>query len=181
MLGRIEESFDERARSEERLRRWRLLLGGHEADGIGFSLGGEDVTMDKAMQALYDPGLGQGAGRGRSRMAGLGGSYPNAARWLGDIREHFPTSVVRVMQKDAMERLDLRQLMLEPEMLERFPLTLDGADWVKRMQTPPEKVAMLRQLLREANPQVRAAFEVRDEDPWSFTIPIGLMRARKPR
>lgn len=75
----------------------------------------------------------------------------------------------------------LRTAGFEPEMLERFPLTLDGADWVKRMQTPPEKVAMIRTLLREANPQVRAAFEIRSEDPWSFTIPIGLMRARKPR
>jgi len=72
----------------------------------------------------------------------------------------------------------LRAAGFEPEMLERFPLTLDGADWVKRMQTPAEKVAMLRQLLREATPQARAAFEIRDE-PWSFTIPIGLMRARK--
>ena len=73
----------------------------------------------------------------------------------------------------------LRTAGFEPEMLERFPLTLDGADWVKRMQTPPEKVAMIRQLLAEAHPTVRAAFEIR-EDPWSFTIPIGLMRARKP-
>jgi ubiquinone/menaquinone biosynthesis C-methylase UbiE len=73
----------------------------------------------------------------------------------------------------------LRTAGFEPEMLERFPLTLDGADWVKRMQTPPAKVAMLKQLLAEAHPTVRAAFEIR-EDPWSFTIPIGLMRARKP-
>ena len=73
----------------------------------------------------------------------------------------------------------LRGAGFEPEMLERFPLTLNGAEWVKRMQTPAEKVAMLRQLLREANPAVRAAFEVQDE-PWAFTIPIGVMRACKP-
>ena len=42
------------------------------------------------------------------------------ARWLDDIREFFPTSVVRVMQQDAMDRLGLRQLLLEPEMLETF-------------------------------------------------------------
>lgn len=72
----------------------------------------------------------------------------------------------------------LKTAGFEPEMLDRFPLALDGADWVKRMQTPPAKVAMLRQLLTEANPSVRAAFEIR-EDPWGFTIPIGVMRARK--
>ena len=74
----------------------------------------------------------------------------------------------------------LRAAGFEPEMVGHFPLTLDFAAWVKRMQTPPEKVAMLRQLLSEASPQARAAFEIRTEDPWSFTIPIGVMRAAKP-
>jgi len=93
----------------ERLERWRLLLGGHDADGIGCPLTGRSLAMDRAMAALYD-----GAGE---RGAGLGASAPNAARWLGDIREYFPSSVVRVMQKDAIERLGMQRLLLEPEML----------------------------------------------------------------
>jgi Mg-chelatase subunit ChlD len=40
------------------------------------------------------------------------------ARWLGDIRGYFPAGVVQVMQADAMERLGLRQLLLEPEMMQ---------------------------------------------------------------
>jgi Mg-chelatase subunit ChlD len=40
------------------------------------------------------------------------------ARWLGDIRTYFPASVVQVMQKDAIERLGLTRLLLEPEMLD---------------------------------------------------------------
>jgi Mg-chelatase subunit ChlD len=40
------------------------------------------------------------------------------ARWLGDIRSYFPSSVVQVMQRDAIDRLNLRQLLLEPELLE---------------------------------------------------------------
>jgi hypothetical protein len=39
---------------------------------------------------------------------------------------------------------------------------------------------MLRELLSEATPATAAAFEIEAGDPWSFTIPIGLMRARKP-
>lgn len=92
----------------ERLRRWRLILGGDEADGTGATLGATDARMDDALSALYDT----------ERQAGLGGSAPRVARWLGDIREHFPTSVVQVLQKDALERLHLRQMLLEPEMLE---------------------------------------------------------------
>lgn len=101
--------------ANERLKRWRLLLGGDSADGIGISLDDREEAMDRAMAMLYDPPQGPGSS---SRRGGLGSSAPNAARWLGDIREFFPASVVRVMQKDAIERLDLHALLLEPEMLE---------------------------------------------------------------
>lgn len=110
----------------ERLKRWRLLLGGDGADGIGISLDGRDAAMDRAMAALYDAGAARGsAGGDGSRRGGLGASAPNAARWLGDIREFFPSSVVRIMQKDAIERLNLRSLLLEPEMLEAAEPDID--------------------------------------------------------
>lgn len=97
--------------SSERLRRWRLMLGG-EADGTGCTLiGTADMGMDQTLAALYS-NLEQ-KGRG-----GLGSSAPTVARWLGDIRTYFPTPVVQVMQKDALERLNLRQMLLQPELLE---------------------------------------------------------------
>ncbi len=111
---------------KERLRRWRLVLGREaeggkgagkgggstgegEEEGIGISLGGDDLGMDGTLEALYD----------NERSGGLGASSPKVARWLGDIRSYFPSSVVRVMQKDALERLNLTQMLLEPEMLEQ--------------------------------------------------------------
>lgn len=63
--------------------------------------------------------------------------------------------------------------------LERWGIPIDGAAWVKRMQTPPSKVAMLRELFAEASPRTRVAFEVRDE-PWGFSIPFALFEATKP-
>ncbi|MEY9969305.1 Mg-chelatase subunit ChlD [Streptacidiphilus sp. MAP12-16] len=103
--------------ADERLRRWRLVLGG-EADGTGCRLAGRDAAMDRALSALYRGESGGAADRSSPRSAGLGGSAPQVARWLGDIREYFPTSVVQLMQQDAIERLGLAQLLMEPEMLE---------------------------------------------------------------
>ncbi len=105
--------------SNEKLRRWRLILGGDQADGTGISLSGPDIRIDNALSALYggDDGTGDSSGKG-GRTGGLGSSAPGVSRWLGDIRTYFPTSVVRVMQKDALERLDLKRMLLEPEMLE---------------------------------------------------------------
>ncbi len=105
--------LDEAAR--ERLRRWRLVLGGDPADGTGHALSGQDAAMDEALGALY--GKRDRPGAGRDRAAGLGASAPGVARWLGDIRTYFPASVVQVMQRDAIDRLGLAALLLEPEML----------------------------------------------------------------
>jgi Mg-chelatase subunit ChlD len=105
----------------ERLRRWRLLLGAAGAPGLGdgAGLGDRDGAIDAALAALYDAdGTGGRGGGGRGpRTGSLAGSAPTVARWLGDIRTYFPSTVVQVMQRDAIDRLNLRQLLLEPEML----------------------------------------------------------------
>ena len=114
---------------DERLRRWRLVLGSDAAGkanggsgksgsagegeaGGGKGLSVSDRNIDKALSALY------GNSDSRNRKGGLNASAPNVARWLGDIREYFPSAVVRVMQQDALQRLNLHQMLLEPEMLE---------------------------------------------------------------
>jgi hypothetical protein len=89
-------------------------LGGGQADGIGAQLDERLGSLDQAMAMLYSP---EEKEKGRDKV-GRGKSSPHVARWLGDIRKHFPTSVVRLMQKDAMERLGLRRMLTEPEMLE---------------------------------------------------------------
>ena len=94
--------------TEQHIRKWRLILGGDQNDGTGFPLIGDDVQIDKTLSALYD----------NDRKGGLGPSSPNVSRWLGDIRTFFPNTVVQVMQKDALKRLDLTQMLFEKEMLE---------------------------------------------------------------
>ena len=93
---------------EALLKRWRLILGGNEADGTGVSLSAEESRVDAALNALYDS----------DRKGGLSGSAPKVSRWLGDIREFFPQTVVQVIQKDAIKRLNLTSLLTEKEMLE---------------------------------------------------------------
>jgi Mg-chelatase subunit ChlD len=95
---------------EEDLRKWRLILGGQQNDGTGFSLEALDLSMDRTLEALYDS----------PKQGGLGPSSPNVSRWLGDIREFFPTSVVQVMQQDALKRLNLTQMLFEKETLENI-------------------------------------------------------------
>jgi Mg-chelatase subunit ChlD len=93
----------------DRAQRWRLVLGQAVQPELQPDLDGAMLGMDRALEALYDS----------ERKGGLGASSPNVARWLGDIRSYFPASVVRVMQSDALERLNLKQMLFEPELLEQ--------------------------------------------------------------
>ena len=89
------------------LERWRLILGKKADAEQEISLSAEGAGMDAVLEALYDA----------QRKGSLGSSSPNINRWLGDIRRYFPSPVVQVMQRDALERLGLTQLLLEPELL----------------------------------------------------------------
>ncbi|WP_037575494.1 VWA domain-containing protein [Phaeacidiphilus oryzae] len=106
---------------DERARRWRLVLGGGEADAFGLRLSGADAGMDQTLDALYGDGRGRGArpapGRTARPGAGLGASAPQAARWLTDVRRWFPSSVLHLLQRDAIERLGIEHLLAEPELL----------------------------------------------------------------
>lgn len=108
--------------NERDLVRWRLILGGGDADGTSVKLNGEMEQVDMALTALYDfhrnnRSFDYGEEKGKG---GSAASNPGISRWLGDIRKYFPVSVVNVMQNDAMKHPELKQKMIfEPEILEK--------------------------------------------------------------
>ena len=95
----------------EHQKRWRLILGSDAENSCPSDLDAAEIRMDKALAALYETPPQD------KRRGGLGASAPKISAWLGDIREYFPQSVVQIMQKDAIERLNLKTLLTEKEML----------------------------------------------------------------
>ena len=140
---------------EERLERWRLVLGEPAQSTLGVPLGEAELRMDRALAALYDS----------ERKAGLGASSPHVTRWLGDIREYFPASVVRVMQGDAMTRLGLTEMLLQPEMLEavepdvQLVATLLSLRKVIPQKTKETARKVVRKVVEELERRLRAPTE----------------------
>jgi Mg-chelatase subunit ChlD len=97
---------------QDRMARWRLVLGGGGETGMAVDggLSAHQQALDAALGSLYD--------EDRPKGADLSGSSPRVTRWLGSIRELFPAPVVTVMQRDALDRLGLRRMLTEPELLE---------------------------------------------------------------
>jgi Mg-chelatase subunit ChlD len=126
---------------KERWRRWQLALG---VDDEQNELSDRDQRLNAALSALYDSGT-------EKRRGGLGASSPRVAKWLGDIREFFPTPVVQIVQKDAFERLNLKALMLEPEFLSTLEADVHLiADLIAlRAAIPSKTLETARQVVRK--------------------------------
>ena len=116
----------------EYLKRWRMALGGNAADGTGVTLTVEEQRLDSSLEAVYDS----------DRRGGLGSSAPKVSRWLGDIREFFPQTVVQVIQRDAIKRLHIDSLLTEKEMLVATLMSLGRA-------IPEKNKDMARQVVRK--------------------------------
>lgn len=126
---------------KERWRRWQLALG---VDDEQNELSDRDRRLNAALSALYDSG-------NEKRRGGLGGSSPRVAKWLGDIREFFPTPIVQIVQRDAFERLNLKALMLEPEFLSTLEADVHlVADLIAlRAAIPSKTLETARQVVRK--------------------------------
>lgn len=123
--------------SFDRVQRWRLILGkrvedqlaGQGGGGIGGSGGGllsrEMMEMDAALGAVYDIEEAEPEGKPGARRGGLGKSKPRLAAWLGDVRKYFEQDIVAVIQQDAIEKKDWKELLFEPEALAQITPSVD--------------------------------------------------------
>jgi len=175
--------MDEASRSEakmaapsdsERERRWRLAVGSDDADSSALS--DEDRRLSAALNALY--GDGEDASRdSRKQRGGLGSSSPRIAQWLGDIRSFFPQQVVQIVQKDAFERLDLKQMLMEPEFLKAVEADVNlVADLISLRNIMP---ARTRELARSVIAEIVAKLMERLERKTADAIRGALDRSRR--
>ncbi|RWQ08176.1 VWA domain-containing protein [Mesorhizobium sp.] len=119
-------------------RRWRLAIGAD--DKTSAALSSDDKRLSAALDALYGDGASTAASDPRKRRGGLGRSAPRVAQWMGDIRSFFPAQVVQIVQKDAFERLDLKQMLMEPEFLKAIEADVNlVADLISLRSVMPTK------------------------------------------
>ncbi len=152
----LEQTIEQLDRAD-RNARWRLILGrAAEATlGAGAALAGGMAEVDVALGALYEderPEHDEDA----PRRGGLGASAPKLARWLGDIRKYFPESVVAVIQKDAIERKGLSQLLFEPEVMAQITPSVDLAATILSLKgaIPEQTKETAREVVRKVAEEI---------------------------
>ena len=98
-----------------------------------------------------------------SRATTSAPAMPHIPRWLADIRRYFPNDVVAVIQKDAVERRGLKQLIFEPETLPQLERNVDLLATIVALQEmiPDETRDTARIVVREIAEEIRKKLEPR--------------------
>lgn len=101
--------------------RWRLVMGAGSEELCG-GLSGEDLQRDECLGFLYDREYGgkrNVRGRDQGSKGGLGESSLNVPDWINKVHELFPKTTIERLEKDALERYQLDEMVTNPDVLAR--------------------------------------------------------------
>ena len=97
--------------------RWRLILGSELESSVPCTLEEREQRIDRAMSFLYDREYSPD--RNTRRDASLADSNLTVPEWINETHELFPKQCIERLEKDALERYELSEMVTNPEVLER--------------------------------------------------------------
>ncbi|PZT54974.1 VWA domain-containing protein [Paenibacillus silvae] len=105
----------------ETLNRWRLILGESAEEGLSEadSYASDEfqyTELDEILGYLYNREYGEE--QGYRREGGRGSSELTVPHWLHKVRELFPKSTVEILEKQALDRYGLTELLTDRKLLE---------------------------------------------------------------
>lgn len=139
---------------DERLTRWRLVLGeGSEALG---HLEGQNLARAETLDFLYDREAG-------GRQGGSEASSLTVPSWINQVETLFPKRTREIIQEDALERYGMLELVTNKELLERVEPSESLLQAILRTKhlMNDEVLASARQIVRKVVAQLIARMKPR--------------------
>lgn len=152
---------------EERKERWRMILGAGAEGSLG-GLGGRAAQRDKLLAYLYDREYGPGRnvrGQGGERRGSLDPSQLTVPDWINGVHELFPKRTIERLEKDALDRYKIEEIVTRPDVLSRAvpnPTLLKAVLRTKHLMNK-EVLDIARRLVRQVVEQLieKLAREIR--------------------
>lgn len=109
------------ADEQEILNRWRLVLGKYSAGQISFSSDGINyMDMESVLDYLYSREYGEEQEVRKDRAGGSEGSRLTVPYWLRQIKRLFPRRTVEILERHALEKYGMTELVTDPEVLRKL-------------------------------------------------------------
>lgn len=107
----------------ESLNRWRLVLGNDAEQGLGCGLEGVEAQRDRVLGFLYNREYGSRRNVRQQppadRRGGQEDSQLNVPEWINAVHTLFPRRTIERIEKDALERYQIQELVTNPDLLAR--------------------------------------------------------------
>jgi Mg-chelatase subunit ChlD len=113
----------DRAEAMNAASRWRLVLGRYSQATLNVPLSDSESRIDRALDFLYGREYsGRGVREpGTERAPGsLDPSQLTIPSWLEEVRELFPRDTAEIVEKHALDRYGLTELVTDAQTLERL-------------------------------------------------------------
>lgn len=104
------------------INRWRLVLGKYSSNHLTFSEDNINYTdMDTLLEFLYEREYGEERGVRTDKRAGsLDASNLTVPQWITKIKELFPKETVEILEKHALDKYNLKELLTDKTVLEKL-------------------------------------------------------------
>lgn len=155
--------------------RWRLVLGAAAETGLP-ALTGADAEADAALDWLYGRSEEELDERG-VRGHGWGSGHPmTVPRWLEKVHELFPKPAIERIERDALERYGVLEVVTDPETLARVVPSEALALAILRTKhlMRPEVLEKARRIVDQVIAQLRRGLQA------EITRAFGGARDRRP-
>lgn len=158
-------SNDKHARAQrDALRRWRLVLGKYSNNALNHSLDGASQRADRALDYLYSreySGRGLRPEGGPRGPGSLDASQLTVPHWLNEVRELFPRDAAEVVERHALDRYQMTELITDPRTLERLEPNTDLLRMLLtfRGQLKGPVLAVARRIVRNVVEEIKRRIE----------------------
>jgi Mg-chelatase subunit ChlD len=140
--------------------RWRLVLGRHAERPLPLrqaspDAGDEGARLDRALDFLYEHDQ---RARGHRWGSTAGPDGLTVPAWLHEVRTLFPQDTVEIVERDALTRFGLSDLLGDPALLQKLEPTDDvlRALLAFRAHLPPAVLPEAKRLVRRALDRITA-------------------------
>lgn len=144
------------------LNRWRLVLGKYASGQISYSGGGINyMGMEEVLDYLYSREYGEEQEIRQDRRGGSEGSRLTVPKWLHEMKKLFPKETVEIMERHALEKYEMTELLTDPEVLRRLEPNRELLKTIMGLKhlMKGEVLQLAREIVRKVAEQIMAQLE----------------------
>lgn len=146
------------------IKRWRLILGRFANKQLPNKMSNIDTRRDDALDYLYSREYrGRGVRPQQIEKTGsLDPSQISIPEWLSEVRELFPKETVEVIERHALDRYQLTELLTDAEVLNRLEPNVELLKLLLAFRSQlqnDEVIAAARRIIRQVVEEIRRRLE----------------------